>query len=224
MRRGTRCHRSLARRRSSSARRRPRLVSLVDVSESDGSSTAGRVIFSASARGIAALDIRIGPCSTQRDGGRVRAAPLASPWSQQPDPIESVVALFEVLRPDQRGSPWQATRFESPGELYSLSPEFVEGLAHLRDLSSAADSEHPTTAPYREVASRWLRAFLWEQDEDLDALVGRLLRDADEAHASRTRHIGLYCWFGPLVLDELLEDGRMTMRDVLRIRRGHRRT
>jgi hypothetical protein len=49
------------------------------------------------------------------------------------------------------------------------------------------------------------------------------LWDAGEAQEARIKGRLLYCWFGPIILDELLEDGRMTMRDVIRTRSQKRR-
>jgi hypothetical protein len=183
----------------------------------------GRVIFSASARDLTHLDVRIGPCGSHRGPQGNSGRPLASLWSQQPDSIESVEALFQTLIPQADASPWQATRIEPPGSLHTLKQNFADALAGLHDRSYEGDKDHPDTVPYEEVAARWLTTTPWPRGQDIDGLVGRLLWDAGEAQEARIKRHGLYCWFGPIILDESLEDGRMTMRDVIRTRSQKRR-
>jgi hypothetical protein len=126
-----------------------------------------------------------------------------------------VEALFRTLIPDAGASPWQATRIEPPGLLHTLSQNFADALAGLNDRSHELNKDHGSTVPYKELAERWLPATPWPRDQDIDGLIGRLLGDAVEAEAARRQRHDLYCWFGPLLLDEPLEDGRKTMRDVL---------
>jgi len=181
----------------------------------------GRVIFSASRRDIAGLDIRLGPCATGPTSGRPR---IASLWRQRRDSVESVAALFHALVP-AGGSPWQATSSEPPGTIFTLADEFVVALAALQEASvqpspgeTWVDQDHPSMAPYREVARRWLEGSRWPGGTGVDALVGRLLGDVEAAVDAQRRRQGLYMWFGPLVLDGT-DDG-LTGRQIL-AKRGY---
>jgi hypothetical protein len=176
----------------------------------------GRVIFSASRREIAGLDVRLGPCATGPAAGSPR---IASLWRQRRDPVESVAALFHELVPGG-GSPWQATSTEPPGTLFSLADEFVIALAALQAASIQpsptepwVDQDHPSMAPYRAAARGWLAASRWPSGTGVDALVGRLLRDVEAAVVAQRRQQGLYMWSGPVVLDGM-EDG-LTGRQIL---------
>ena len=68
--------------------------------------------------------------------------------------------------------------------------------------------------PFRAVARGWLSACRWPKGTQVDALVGRLLGDVQEAVDAQRRREALYMWFGPLVLDAT-EDG-LTGSQILR--------
>ena len=155
------------------------------------------------------MDIRRGPCATDEESGSPR---IASLWRQRRDPVESVEALFHVLLP-AGASPWQAISTEAPGTLFTLADDFVVALAALQAGSTKpspeepwVDQNHPTMTPYRAVARGWLSSWRWPKGTHVDALVGRLLGDVQEAVDAQRRRDGLYLWFGPLVLDAT-EDG-----------------
>jgi len=171
----------------------------------------GRVIFGASRRQVAELDVRLGPCAAKVQGG----TRLASLWRQTLDSVTSVEALCSVLVP-AAPSPWAATSVQPPGVLYTCADEFVGALVALQQASIQPDPDHPSLAPYRAAASRWQVSTPWPGGGAVDALVGRLIGDVEEAVHARRRKRGLYCWFGPLVLDET-EDG-LTGRRILEMK------
>src|SRR5207253_2130445 len=112
-----------------------------------------------------------------------------------------------------------ATASDGASTLYTLSEASLQGLARIYDESIIdIDREHPVTRPYRQIAERWLVSMQWRVGQTVDGLIGRLLGDVQEAVRARDRKLGLYCWSGPLILDEVLEDGRVTMRELLRMR------
>ncbi len=176
----------------------------------------GRVIFCASSGQLAQIDVRHGPCIRRGVGGQTR--PLVGFERQVPDPIASVEALCWLLTSREPAS-LAAIGSDGAGSLYALSDAFLQALARIYDESiTDIDIDHPVTRPYREVAERWLASTPWRRGQTIDGLIGRLLGDVAEAVRARDRKIGLYCWSGPLILDEVLEDGRLTMRDLLHMR------
>jgi hypothetical protein len=163
-------------------------------------------VFTASAAEIAAMDVAVGPCVDRVGprGGRVR--PIASRWDQNPDRVDHLQALFEILVPGDRGELVTRVVESPPGTLLTLSPAFAAAL-------------RPFGTNVEPILGEWLARIDGPKGQQIGGLLVRLQQYEIAARLADVRQQELYCWSGPEVPIFAIASGR-TAKDYEEYRRA----
>jgi hypothetical protein len=153
-----------------------------------------RVLFTASDREVARMDIRLGPCVPLQGRKKPLAGRLSQGWPEGP---ERLATLYEVLsgRPPQEA--WSKSTLLRPGRLFVLSDAFVRKLAEIDSARVAAATDEERHEVLEEVARRWRpRVHAPAEWDDRRSQVDVLMAAWDAARAVMKSQ-RLYAWYGP---------------------------
>jgi hypothetical protein len=160
------------------------------------------VIFTASPRQMASLDVAVGPCVAAAG----RKHPLVRPTRQDYIRFEHVRALFGVLVGGHLDAAFAVERATGEGRLATFAPGFSAALGRLfvegkAQAEAAERSSGRVEMPerYRDVSARW-GAVAWSAWRgEFDGLVAYLAVWGDKARRAREQNWELYAWQGPAV-------------------------
>jgi hypothetical protein len=153
-----------------------------------------RVIFTASAREVARMDIALGPCFPLAGRKKPLSGRFAQEWPSTPAQIE---ALHASLVPDSLIGPWAAREDDPPGQLFTLSDEFVAALAHIDEERQAAASDEGRREVLASAAAAWHRSLNSDDPQAQDHLFLDVLSAAYVAARATRKNQNVYAWFGP---------------------------